>query len=114
MKKQANCLRCLKYQEIGAKRHSQITGSLPAARRVIGGGELTGIEQKVLRTNSSSEFRAWLVAGAAAIGATLEGYGARWGIYRRKSLFDFATAWESNELQNLEVRPLHTRKGEKA
>jgi len=29
MKKQANCLRCLKYQEIGAKRHSQITGSLP-------------------------------------------------------------------------------------
>jgi K+-sensing histidine kinase KdpD len=31
MKKQANCLRCLKYQEIGAKRHSQITGSLPYA-----------------------------------------------------------------------------------
>jgi hypothetical protein len=29
MKKLANCLRCLKYQEIGAKRHSQITGSLP-------------------------------------------------------------------------------------
>jgi len=25
-----------------------------------------------------------------------------------------ASAWESNELQNLEVRPLHTRKGEKA
>jgi hypothetical protein len=35
MKKQANCLRCLKYQEIGAKRHSQITGSLPYTGRVI-------------------------------------------------------------------------------
>ena len=34
MKKQANCLRCLKYQEIGAKRHSQITGSLPNAPAV--------------------------------------------------------------------------------
>jgi hypothetical protein len=35
MKKQANCLRCLKYQEIGAKRHSQITGSLPSGSNVI-------------------------------------------------------------------------------
>jgi CubicO group peptidase (beta-lactamase class C family) len=36
MKKLANCLRCLKYQEIGAKRHSQITGSLPVLTRIAG------------------------------------------------------------------------------
>jgi triacylglycerol lipase len=48
MKKQANCLRCLKYQEIGAKRHSQITGSLP--RPANGGraeiGQAVGLEER--------------------------------------------------------------------
>jgi hypothetical protein len=71
-----------------------------AARRVIKGGQLTGIEQMVLG-GSSSEVRVWLAAEADAI-------------YRKRSLFDFAAPSESNGLQNLEVRPLHNRKGEKA